>query len=89
MSKNKTNPRRLPVSQADLNKAKDIAMTSAIQASYAIIFTVLRDKHDWDIEQLKAIWQEINELSDSLAKGYVKIKDLLWVLDKEAGIVIK
>lgn len=89
MSKNKTNPRRLPVSQADLNKAKDMAMTSAIQASYAIIFTVLRDKHDWDIEQLKAIWQEINELSDSLAKGYVKIKDLLWVLDKEAGIVIK
>lgn len=89
MSKNKTNPRRLPVSQADLNKAKDIAMTSAIQASYAIVFTVLRDKHDWDIEQLNAIWQEINELSDSLAKGYVKIKDLLWVLDKEAGIVIK
>lgn len=89
MSKKTTNPRRLPVSQADLQKAKDTAMSEAVKVSYAIIFTVLRDKHDYDIEQLKLVWAEINDLSDSLAKGYVKIKDLLWVLDKEAGIVIK
>lgn len=89
MSKKKTNPRHLPISQADLKKAKDIAMTQAIQSAYAITFTVLRDKFDWDIEQLKEIWKEINELSDSLAKGYIKVKDLLWVLDEEAGIVIK
>lgn len=89
MSKKTTNPRRLPISQADLKKAKGIAMTQAIQSAYAITFTVLRDKHDWDVEQLKVIWQEINELSDSLAKGYVKIKDLLWTLNEEAGIRIK
>lgn len=86
--KKKTNPRRLPVSMADVMKAKDEAMAEAIQAAYAIIFTVLRDKHDYTVEQLNELWHEINDLSDSLAKGYVKVKDLLWVLKEEAGIKI-
>lgn len=88
MPKKKTNPRRIPVSQADLQKAKNEITVEAIQSAYAIMFTVLRDKHDYTVEQLNLLRHEINDLSDSLAKGYVKIKDLLFVLKDEAGITI-
>lgn len=89
MSKKTINPRRLPVSQSDLQKAKNAAMSEAVKVAYAIIFTVLRDKEDFTTAQLDKIWQEVNELSDSIVKGYVKISDLLLVLKEEAGIVIK
>lgn len=89
MSKKTTNPRRLPVNQADLRKAKNEAISEAVRAAYAIIFIVLRDKENFTNEQLDKLWREINELSDSIVKGYVKLSDLLWVLKEEAGIVIK
>lgn len=89
MSKKTTNPRRLPVNQADLRKAKNNAISEAVKAAYAIIFTVLRDKEDFTTAQLDKVWREINELSDSIVKGYVKLGDLLLVLKEEAGIVIK
>lgn len=89
MSKKTTSPRRLPVNQADLRKAKNEAISEAVRAAYAIIFTVLRDKENFTNEQLDKLWREINELSDSIVKGYVKLSDLLWVLKEEAGIVIK
>ena len=87
--KKKINPRRLSVSRADLNKAKDIAEKEAVRIAYAIMFTVLRDKEDFDVSRLDRVWQEINELSDSVVRGYVGVKDLLWVLKEEANIVIK
>ncbi len=86
MSKKKTNPRRQPVTMADLNKAREIATAQSIQSAYAIMFTVLRDKHDYTPEQLQQIRDEINDLADSINKGYVKIKDLVWVLKDEADI---
>lgn len=89
MSKKTTNPRRLLVSQADLQKAKDAALSEAVKAAYAIFFTVLRDKEDFTTAQLDKVWQEVNELSDSIIKGYVKLSDLTFVLKKEAGIIIK
>lgn len=89
MSKRKINPRQIQVSQADLRKAKNEAISEAVKAAYAIIFTVLRDKEDFTTAQLDKVWREINELSDSIVKGYVKLGDLLLVLKEEAGIVIK
>lgn len=89
MNKKTTNPRRLLASQADLQKAKNVAISEAVKVAYAIIFTVLRDKEDFTTAQLDKVWQEVNELSDSIVKGYVKIGDLLFVLKEEAGIIIK
>ena len=88
MSK-KINPHRHPVSQADIIKAKREAQNTAINYAWAIFFTVLRDKEGWGKQRLARLWQEIGELSDSIAKGYVNIKDLMRVLDEEANIVIE
>lgn len=89
MKKKKVNPRRQPVTMADLNKAKEEAMLLSVKYAWAIIFTVLRDKEEMEIEQLNRIWQEVSNLSDSVAKGYVSITDLLHTLEKEADIKIK
>ena len=88
MSK-KTNPRRRPASQADVEKAKREAQNTAISYAWAIFFTVMRDKERYGKKRLRRVWDAVNELSDSIAKGYVNIKDLMRVLDEEANIVIE
>ena len=88
MSK-KTNPRRCPATQADVEKAKKQAQTIAINYAWAIFFSVLRDKEGYGKERLKRVWNGVNELSDSIAKGYVNIKDLMRALEDEAGIVLE
>lgn len=81
----KTNPRNIPVTMADLNRAKKQATRDAIEFAWAIIFTVLRDKEEMEAEDLKRIWSEVNDVSESFAKGYVTIADLKRVLKEEIG----
>lgn len=87
--KKKINPRRRPASQADVEKAKREAQSQAINYAWAIFFTVLRDKEGWGKTRLRRLWDEVNELSDSIAQGYVNIKDLMRTLETEANIVIE
>ena len=87
--KKKTNPRRRPVSQADVDKAKREAQNQAINCAWAIFFTVMRDKEGYGKERLKRVWREVNDLSDSITQGYVSIKDLMRTLDEEINIVLE
>ena len=82
----KTNPRRVPVTMADLNRAKAQARDEGTEAALVIIFSVLRDKENAENEDLKRVYDEVNDLSDSVIKGYTTIPDLKNVLKQEAGI---
>lgn len=84
--KKKVNPRKKPVTQADLKKAKDAAIDEAVGMVWAIFFTVLRDKEGFAFEDLQRVWNEVNDLSDSINQDYVNIADLKNVLKKEAGV---
>ena len=86
--KKKKNPRNIPASQADIIKAKREAQNTAINYAWAIFFTVLRDKEGYGKQRLARVWKEVNELSDSISKGYVNIKDLMRTLDEEANIIL-
>ena len=86
--KRKVNPRRRPATEADVRKAKDAAVSVAIDAAWAIFFTVLRDKEGMENNQLRRIWDCVNDLSDSIARGYVSVKDLMTTLKEEAGLAI-
>ena len=89
MSKGKkkhTNPNRQPMTKADVEKAKREALSIAIDTAWSIFFTVLRDKEGYeDIEDLKRVWRECEDLSDSIAKGYCSISNLRQILMEEAG----
>ncbi len=85
---NKKNPRLIPATRADIIKAKKEAQSQAINYAWAIFFTVLRDKESFNKTRLARVWREINELSDSIAKGYVNVQDLIHALKVEENIVI-
>ncbi len=85
----KINPRRRPVSQADVEKAKREAQSQAINYAWAIFFTVMRDKEGYGKERLRRVWDAVNALSDSIAKGYVNVNDLIHTLKVESEIVLE
>ncbi len=89
MAKKKVNPRKRPVSQADIIKAKKEAQSKAINYAWAIFFTVMVDKEGYGRKRLNRIWEEVCDLSDSISKGYVSVYDLMKVLDDEMGIVLE
>lgn len=87
--KKRTNPRRQPVTKADLNKAKNIATDIALETAWSIFFTVLRDKEGYDnLDDLKRVWKECEDLSDSIAKGYCTVSDMRHILKEEAGATL-
>lgn len=86
--KKKINPRKRPASMADVEKAKKDATSEAISLSIALFLTVMVDKFGYDADKLKAVWDEINKLSQSVTDGYVNLHDLKQVLIDEYGIEI-
>lgn len=88
MAKKKPNPRRIPATKADIEKAKRKGTEDATNFAIAIIFTALTDKSGWTKEQLQELWEHVNYLSDSVTKGYVTIPQLLHTLKEEYGVSI-
>ena len=85
---NKVNPRRRPATMADVNRAVEQATNDALTASAAIFLTVLCDKESADAEIIQRVWQEMQELSQSIIDGYVSVADLKDTLRKEYGVDI-
>ena len=85
----KVNPRRRPATQADVRKAKKEAKTLAIDACWAILFSVMRDKEGYGAKRLRRLWDEVNYLSESVSSGRVNIRDLAETLRDEAGITLE
>lgn len=85
----KANPRRKPATQADVNRARDQAVEDAVHLCMTVFFTVLLDKEQADKEILHRVWNEVNDLSDSINQGYVTEADLRRVLREEYDINIE
>lgn len=83
--KKKVGVSRRVATAKDVQKAKSAAVTQV----WAIFFTVMHDKEGYGKKRLKRLWKEVNALSDSVIKGYVKISDLQKTLDEEMGVVLE
>jgi hypothetical protein len=82
----KTNPRRRPATQADVERARDEAVRETVRFCMVVFFTVLLDKFAASKDDLQRVWDEVNDLSDSVKKKYVSLKDLKTVLVEEYDI---
>lgn len=71
---------------ADVNRAVEQATNDALAASAAIFLTVLCDKESADAEIIQRVWQEMQELSQSIIDGYVSVSDLKNTLRCEYGV---
>lgn len=92
MAKGKTkkvNPRRKPVSEADLKRAKDIASDQAVKLAIAIFLTVLKDRFDFDNDQIKEARKAMDKLSEEVAEHRISAWDLINVLLEEYGVDLK
>ena len=84
----KVNPRHCHATQADVNRAVERATNDALTASAAIFLTILCDKEGADAEVIQRVWQEMQELSQSIIDGYVSVSDLKDTLSNEYGVDI-
>ena len=87
--KKKTNPTRLPVSQADLKRAKQETAVHVTNFVWGIVFTVLRDKEGYDLDGLRRVWDEVERLAESVHEGRCTISDLKDILKKEEGVLLR
>lgn len=86
--KKKTNPNKRPATWADVTRAKKEASNEAVKLAWSILFYALADKKGMTVEEMQDIWKRVNDISDSVVKGYVNVTDLRDVLRKEYGIDI-
>ena len=86
--KKRINPHKRPASQADVKRAAKQAQDQAVNFAIAMFLTVMFDKFGFNAEQLQRVWAEVNNLADSVAKGYVNMQDLMTVLDEEYNVKI-
>lgn len=83
----KVNPRRVPVSLAEVKKTANIATDKAIHLAFAIFLVVLKDKFLFDNDQIVRAWEEADKLSEEVLKdGLVKLQDLVDLLREEYNI---
>ena len=80
---NKVNPRRIPCTKADVERARQEGMKIGQDYASIIYLTVLYDKEHATPEIIQRVGQEINDLVDSIVKGYVTIADLRRILREE------
>ena len=81
----KTNPKRIPRTQADVDKAFMSGMNTGIEILCDIFLNVLLDKHNATQEELDVFATEVNELCDSLNQGYVNYADIHNTLREDYG----
>ena len=77
----KSNPRKRPRSQADVDKA----YVQGLHDEEVIFLSTLLDKHSDHLDIVQA-WNDHNKLHLEIAEGRVKVQDLLDALKEECGI---
>ena len=83
------NPRRHPMTEADVEKAKKGAVDTALKLSQAIYLTVLKDRFGFDNDQIADAWQAMDKLSQEVVEGRINLWDLVTVLKEESNIDFK
>lgn len=85
MGKKKTNPKRIPKTQADVDRAEEKGRFFGMEFMANLTLWVLIDKHDAPDEDVLQLRDEILYLCDSIDKGYVSYPDIRRALREEHG----
>lgn len=86
MKKRKINPRRIPATKADIEKAKKRGTEEAVRRAISLMLYVLIDKHGTTMEEIQRMAKELNYCADSVSKGYIKWRDIERVVFEEYGV---
>ena len=85
----KTNPRRIPRSQADVERAREQGRDEGINGALTIMLFTLMDKFGADDAQLREFADAFSYTVDSIERGYITEADLRKVVREEYHTVIE
>ena len=81
-----TNPRRIPRTQADCDKAYKRGQTETIEFACAVACINLHDVFDPDAEQMQKFNQKFNQTVSAILNGEVKYAEIVSALHDEYGL---
>ena len=84
MKKNKI----LQIRESDIKRISGKVRSEAIDYSFILFLNVMRDYEGYGKKRLRRLYERINDLADSVSKGYCSLYDLEKVLFDEANIVV-
>ena len=79
------NPRRVPRTQADVDKAYNDGIVEGLNRGIDLMLYVLIDKHDAPMDDLQQLASELNHAASCVAEGYITWPDINQML-KEYGV---
>lgn len=85
--KAKTNPRRRPATEADVQRAWEKGVLDGCSHASAIFLTVLVDKFGGE-DKVTDVWKEIVKLSEEVKERRVSVADLRTTLREEYGVIV-
>lgn len=85
----KQNPRNIPRTQADVEKAHQNGMLFGTEFALNIVLYVLKDKHEASDENIMQLRDEFVYQIDSISKGYLKYTDVKRALQTEYDLAVK
>ena len=89
MSGKKKNPRSIPRTQQDVDRAYDKGLIDGTKSALTILLYVLKDNFGADDNQIQEFSDAFNYTIDSIDKGYVTETDLAALVKEEYGTVIR
>ena len=85
----KQNPRRIPRTQADVDRAREQGRDEGINGALIIMLYALMDKFGADDAQLREFADAFSYTVDSIEKGYITEADLRKVVKEEYHTTIE
>ncbi len=85
----KTNPRRVPRTQRDVDAAYSTGVTEGLNRGIELMLYVLIDKHDAPMDDVQQLARELNHAAECVAGGYITwagIKRILQEYDVEVHL---
>ena len=89
MSKQKINPRCIPRSQADVDRAYKRGQSETIEFACAVACLSLHDVFSPTEEQMRMFNEKFNVNVQSILDGSIKYADVMDVLSTEYGVEIE
>lgn len=85
----KTNPRKIPRTQADVERAENQGRMFGAEFMANMTLWILIDKHGAPDEDVMQFRDEIMDLCDSINRGYVSYPDIRRALREEHGLEVE
>ena len=86
MSRTNTNPRRIPQTQADVERAYKRGQTETIEFACAVACISLHDVFEPDAETMQKFNQKFNRTVSAILDGEVKYAEIISALHDEYGL---